>query len=143
MIKSIIVAAITCLFCQGCDSVDNEGGNFIQSLSDRMSGCYSITKGGEPEIKLTKSNQGYYGAIRKENKWEKSKKTLRRPTDEELSEVFGSDSKFIEEALVAQKGAFGLFRVREGADFEGTAPDSAYIAIVLLGGGPVYPVACN
>jgi hypothetical protein len=117
-------------------------GNNQLFQTDRMIGCYAEDSGKAPDIRVSKDSGRYRLAIREEDKWEVFPDSLRPAVPDELDDLFGDDTASVAESLIVPEGATGLFRLTRGATIGGSPVNTEYFAYIVLGGGPVYKVAC-
>jgi hypothetical protein len=117
-------------------------GNNQLLQTDKMIGCYAQEAGKGAEIRVSKDSGRYRLAIRESEKWEVFPDSLRPAVSDELDDLFGADTATVVESLIVPEGASGLFRLKKGATIEGKPVTTEYFAFIVLGGGPVYKVAC-
>ncbi|WP_205929048.1 hypothetical protein, partial [Pseudomonas viridiflava] len=60
----------------------------------------------------------------------------------DIARFFNGDADQIDKALVRPTGGFGIFHFNPGATLKGKDKDSIYMALVLIGSGPVFQVTC-
>lgn len=109
---------------------------------DKFLGCYAYMKEGRTEMRIERKDGKFFALIRQGDGWSNID-GLHIGTEKELSSLFGSDSKKINANLVADKGPFGIFYVKEGEVYGGKKAQSDYIAFLMNSGGSVYKVKCE
>lgn len=62
---------------------------------------------------------------------------------DDLMKAIKSDAGKVDMALMYQKGAFALFKFKDGAVVEKKDPTSDYMAVIFIGGRPVYQAKCE
>ena len=115
--------------------------SFASPEEDVFAGCYSLDQDNEPVLKVEIIEDTYYVSLRDYDGWAGTE-DLRPGTQQELSELFDSDSTRIKSSLVADKGLFGLFHVQTGETYSGYKAETDYIAFISHGGGSVYKIDC-
>lgn len=123
----------------GC-SKDNSAGVFS---SDPMLGCYATHARKPAEFRIEQQSGQYYVSFNRDEQWQRDATPLRESSRAEIAQFFRDDADQIDKALVRPNGGFGVFKFNPGATLKGKDKDSDYMALVLIGAGPVYRVDCG
>ena len=126
------------LLLTGCGS-DNSAGVFS---SDPMLGCYATHARKPAEFRIEQQSGQYYVSFNRDEQWQRDATPLQESSRAEIAQFFRDDADQIDKALVRPGGGVGIFKVNPGATLKGKAQDSHYMALVLIGAGPVFPVKC-
>lgn len=126
------------LLLMGCGS-DNSAGVFS---SDPMLGCYATHVRKPAEFRIEQQSGQYYVSFNRDEQWQRDATPLQASSRAEIAQFFRDDADQIDKALVRPGGGFGIFKFTPGATLKGKAKDSDYMALVLIGAGPVFPVKC-
>jgi len=108
---------------------------------DVFAGCYSLVRDGETWIKIEKPEDSYYLSLKDREGWQEAV-SLHSGSQQELSELFGSDGARIKSSLIADKGFFALFHVQAGETYSGYKAKTDYFIYILIGSGPAYKKDC-
>lgn len=126
------------LLLMGCGR-DNSAG---VSSSDPMLGCYATHVRKPAEFRIEQQSGQYYVSFNRDEQWQRDATPLQESSRAEIAQFFRDDADQIDTALVRPGGGFGIFKFNPGASLKGKAKDSDYMALVLIGAGPVFPVKC-
>ncbi|MEN5266948.1 hypothetical protein [Stenotrophomonas sp. TWI587] len=126
------------LLLTGCGK-DNSAGVFS---SDPMLGCFSTHARKPAEFRIEQQQGQYYVSFNRDEQWQRDATPLQESSRAEIAQFFRDDADQINKALVRPGGGFGIFKFNPGATLKGKAKDSDYMALVLIGAGPVFPVKC-
>ncbi|WP_216075806.1 hypothetical protein, partial [Acinetobacter indicus] len=77
------------------------------------------------------------------DQWQREPNALHKATRSEITRYFRDDAEQIDSALIRMAGGFGIFHFNKDATLNGKASDSDYMALMLIGAGPVYAVKCD
>jgi hypothetical protein len=84
----------------------------------------------------------YFVSFSRGEQWQREPNALHKATRSEISRYFRDDAEQIDGALIRMAGGFGIFHFNKDATLKGKASDSDYMALMLIGAGPVYAVNC-
>lgn len=147
MSKEVVTLAVLSLtlFLSACGGDTNSGGTgpLASVLPDKMAGCYAVKRGKPADFKVEKEDGQYYAAFRKKDDWKKENEPLVEMSSDDLMKAIKSDADKVDMALMYQKGAFALFKFKNGAVVKKKDPASDYMAVIFIGGGPVYRTDCT
>ncbi|KAF1014203.1 MAG: hypothetical protein GAK31_03227 [Stenotrophomonas maltophilia] len=119
------------------------GGGPLPSSSDPLLGCFATGARKPPDFRIEREDGRYFVAFLRNDKWERQPPPLYKASRSDISRYFRDDADQIGDALIRQSGGFGIFHFNKGATLKGKASDSDYMALMLIGAGPVYPVKCG
>ncbi len=85
----------------------------------------------------------YFVSFSRGDQWQREPNALHKATRSEISRYFRDDAEQIDSALIRMAGGFGIFHFNKDATLNGKASDSDYMALMLIGAGPVYAVKCD
>ena len=111
--------------------------------ADPLVGCFATSTRKAPEFRIEARGGQYLVAFSREHGWETDPSPLQKATPAEIQQAFGSGADQIESALVRPAGGFGIFHFAPGATLKGKDRNSDYMALVLIGAGPVFKLACG
>ena len=111
--------------------------------ADPLVGCFATSSRKAAEFRIEQEGGQYLAAFSREHGWETDPSPLQKATRAEINQAFGSGADQIESALVRPGGGFGIFHFAPGATLKGKDRNSDYMALVLIGAGPVFKVACE
>lgn len=118
-------------------------GGYLPSSSDPLLGCFATGARKPPDFRIEREDSRYYAAFLRNDKWERDPTPLYKASRSDISRYFRDDAAQIGDALIRPSGGFGIFHFNKNATLKGKASDSDYMALVLTGAGPVYPVKCD
>ncbi|MGA6538239.1 hypothetical protein ACPEH7_08875 [Stenotrophomonas sp. NPDC101269] len=110
--------------------------------ADPMLGCYATHPRKPAEFRIEQQQGRYYVSFQRDDQWHREPTPLQESTRADIARFFKDDADQIGKALVSPRGGFGLFKFNAGATLKGKALDSDYMGLLLIGAGPIYPVAC-
>lgn len=110
--------------------------------TDPLQGCFATSARKPADFRIDKEGGQYFVAFNRGDQWQREPNALHKPTSSEISRYFSDDADQIDSALIRMAGGFGIFRVKDGATLKARARDSDYMALLLIGAGPVYAVKC-
>ncbi|WMJ67647.1 hypothetical protein [Stenotrophomonas sp. 24(2023)] len=116
---------------------------YLPTSSDPLLGCFATGARKPPDFRIERDDGRYYAAFLRNETWEREQAPLYKATRNDITRYFRDDADQIGDALIRQSGGFGIFHFNKGATLKGKASDSDYMALVLIGAGPVYPVKCD
>ncbi|MGE8214723.1 hypothetical protein D3C87_355490 [compost metagenome] len=128
------------LLLGACRNADNAAG--VHS-ADPMLGCYATHPRKPAEFRIEQQQGQYYVVFNRDEQWQRDDTALQVATGAELGRYFKEDADQIDKALLRPSGGFGLFHLVPGARLSGKAGNSDYMALVLIGAGPVFKVRCG
>lgn len=111
--------------------------------ADPLVGCFATSARKAPEFRIEQSGGQYRVAFSREQAWETDPSPLQKATRAEIKQAFGSGADQIQTALVRPGGGFGIFHFAPGATLKGKHRNSDYMALVLIGAGPVFKMDCG
>jgi hypothetical protein len=128
------------LLLSACRNGDSGVGTFS---ADPLLGCFATRPRTPAEFRIEHQQGQYYVAFRRDAHWQRDDTALQVSTRADIGRFFNDDADQIDKALVRPTGGFGLFHLTPGATLKGKAKDSDYMALVLIGAGPVFQVRCE
>ena len=111
--------------------------------TDPLQGCFATSARKPADFRIDKEGGQYFVAFNRGDQWQREPNALHKPTSSEISRYFSDDADQIDSALIRMAGGFGIFHFNKDAMLKGKASDSDYMALMLIGAGPVYAVKCN
>lgn len=111
--------------------------------SDPMLGCFATSARKAAEFRIEKEGGQYYVSFEREGQWQREPNALYKASRSDIQQYFRDDAEQIDSALIRLAGGFGIFHLRNGASLKARARDSDYMALLLIGAGPVYAVKCE
>jgi len=104
--------------------------------ADPLQGCFATSARKPADFRIDKEGGQYFVSFSRGAQWQREPNALHKATSSEISRYFRDDADQID-------GGFGIFRVKDGATLKARARDSDYMALLLIGAGPVYAVKCQ
>jgi hypothetical protein len=104
--------------------------------ADPLQGCFATG------ARNDKEGGQYFVSFSRGEQWQREPNALHKATRSEISRYFRDDAEQIDGALIRMAGGFGIFHFNKDATLKGKASDSDYMALMLIGAGPVYAVNC-
>jgi hypothetical protein len=120
---------------------DNSAGPGTFS-SDPLLGCYATHPRKPAEFRIEQEQGVYFVSFNRDEQWQRDSTPLQLSSRADIARFFKDDADQIDKALVRPNGGFGIFHFNSGATLKGKDKDSDYMALVLIGAGPVFQVAC-
>lgn len=111
--------------------------------ADPMTGCFATGPRKAVDFRVESHGGQHRLALYRKGGWQPQQEPLRRASPAEVARYFPNDSGQIASALLGQNGAFGLFRLAEGAALKGRDRNSDFMALLVIGAGPVYRRSCS
>ncbi len=111
--------------------------------SDALQGCFATSPRRTADFRIEREGSQYFVSFNRDGQWQRDPNGLHKATSSEISRYFRDDAAQIDSALIRMAGGFGLFHFNSGATLKGKASDSDYMALMLIGAGPVYAVKCD
>lgn len=111
--------------------------------ADPMTGCFATGPRKAVEFRVEHQAGQYQLALYQQGRWQPQSEPLRPASPAEVARYFPEDSAQIASGLLGQNGAFGLFRLAQGAALKSRDRNSDFMAQLLIGVGPVYRRSCN
>ncbi|AWH52093.1 hypothetical protein C1924_02260 [Stenotrophomonas sp. ESTM1D_MKCIP4_1] len=119
------------------------GGTQLPFSSDPLQGCFTTSTRKPAEFRIDKEGGQYFVSFERNGQWHREPNALDQATRSDVARYFPDDAQQIDSALLRRSGGFGLFHTRRGASMKAKAGDSDYMALLLIGAGPVYAVKCE
>lgn len=119
------------------------GGTQLTFSSDPLQGCFSTSTRKPAEFRIDKEGSQYFVSFERDGHWQREPNALSQASRSDIARYFRDDAEQIDSALLRRAGGFGLFHTRRGASLKAKASDSDYMALLLIGAGPVYAVKCE
>jgi hypothetical protein len=124
-------------------SACRDGNNGPSMLSsDPMLGCFSTHPRKPAEFRIEQQQGQYFVSFNRDDQWQRDTTPLQVSSRADIARFFKDDVDQIDKALVRPTGGFGIFHFNPGATLKGKDKDSDYMALVLIGAGPVFQVSC-
>lgn len=127
------------LLLSACRDRDNAAGVFS---SDPLLGCFATHPRKPAEFRIEQQQGQYFVSFNRDEQWQRDTTPLQLSSRADIARFFKDDADQIDKALVRPTGGFGIFHFNPGATLKGKDKDSDYMALVLIGAGPVFQVSC-
>ena len=127
------------LLLSACRDRDNTAGVFS---SDPLLGCFATHPRKPAEFRIEQQQGQYFVSFNRDEQWQRDTTPLQLSSRADIARFFKDDADQIDKALVRPTGGFGIFHFNPGATLKGKDKDSDYMALVLIGAGPVFQVTC-
>ncbi|MBT2768049.1 hypothetical protein J7J08_10420 [Stenotrophomonas sp. ISL-67] len=127
------------LLLSACRDRDNAAGVFS---SDPLLGCFATHPRKPAEFRIEQQQGQYFVSFNRDEQWQRDTTPLQLSSRADIARFFNDDADQIDKALVRPTGGFGIFHFNPGATLKGKDKDSDYMALVLIGAGPVFQVTC-
>lgn len=127
------------LLLSACRDRDNAAGVFS---SDPLLGCFATHPRKPAEFRIEQQQGQYFVSFNRDEQWQRDTTPLQLSSRADIARFFKDDADQIDKALVRPTGSFGIFHFNPGATLKGKDKDSDYMALVLIGAGPVFQVTC-
>lgn len=127
------------LLLSACGDRDNAAGMFS---SDPLLGCFATHPRKPAEFRIEQQQGQYFVSFNRDEQWQRDATPLQLSSRADIARFFNDDAHQIDKALVRPTGGFGIFHFNPGATLKGKDKDSDYMALVLIGAGPVFQVTC-
>lgn len=127
------------LLLSACRDRDNAVG---MSSSDPLLGCFATHPRKPAEFRIEQQQGQYFVSFNRDEQWQRDTTPLQLSSRADIARFFNDDADQIDKALVRPTGGFGIFHFNPGATLKGKDKDSDYMALVLIGAGPVFQVTC-
>lgn len=127
------------LLLSACGDRDNAAGVFS---SDPLLGCFATHPRKPAEFRIEQQQGQYFVSFNRDEQWQRDATPLQLSSRADIARFFNDDADQIDKALVRPTGGFGIFHFNPGATLKGKDKDSDYMALVLIGAGPVFQVTC-
>lgn len=111
--------------------------------SDPLQGCFATHPRKPAEFRIDKEGGQYFVSFERDGQWQREPNALYKASRSDVARYFRDDAEQIDGALIRTAGGFGIFHARQGASLKAKASDSDYMALLLIGAGPVYAVKCD
>lgn len=111
--------------------------------SDPMLGCYATHPRKPAEFRIEQRQGQYHVSFNRDEQWQRDDTALQVSSRSDIARFFKDDADQIDKALVRPSGGFGIFHFNPGATLKGKDKSSDYMALVLIGAGPVFKVRCG
>lgn len=128
------------LLLGACGNHDNGTGVFS---ADPLLGCYATHARKPAEFRIEQQQGQYFASFNRDEQWQRDPTALQVSSRADIARYFKDDADQIDKALVRPNGGFGIFHFNPGATLKGKDKDSDYMALVLIGAGPVFKVRCG
>lgn len=128
------------LLLSACRDRDNAAGVIS---SDPLLGCFATHPRKPAEFRIEQQQGQYFVSFNRDEQWQRDTTPLQLSSRADIARFFKDDADQIDKALVRPTGGFGIFHFNPGATLKGKDKDSDYMALVLIGAGPVFPVRCS
>ncbi|MGF6419684.1 hypothetical protein ABH900_003198 [Stenotrophomonas sp. AN71] len=120
------------------------GGNTgLPFSADPLQGCFATSARKPADFRIEKEGGQYFVSFNRDGQWQREPSALHKASTSEISRYFRDDAAQIDSALIRMAGGFGIFHFNKSASLKGKASDSDYMALMLIGAGPVYAVRCD
>jgi len=119
------------------------GGTQLPFSSDPLQGCFTTSTRKPAEFRIDKEGGQYFVSFERDGHWQREPNALSQASRSDIARYFRDDAEQIDSALLRRAGGFGLFHTTRGASLKAKASDSDYMALLLIGAGPVYAVKCD
>lgn len=119
------------------------GGPQLPFSSDPLQGGFATGARKPAEFRIDKEGGQYFVAFERDGRWQREPNALTQASRSDITRYFRDDAEQIDNALIRSAGGFGLFHTKKGASLKAKAGDSDYMALLLIGAGPVYAVKCE
>lgn len=140
MRRSLLIFLLAPALLAGCRNDDGGVGVFS---SDPMLGCYATNARKPADFRIDQQQGKYYVSFQRDAQWQREAQPLQESSRAQIAQFFNNDADQIDKALVRPTGGFGIFHFNPGATLKGKDKDSDYMALVLIGAGPVFKVNCD
>ncbi len=140
MRRSLLLLLLAPALLTGCRNDDGGVGVFS---SDPMLGCYATNARKPADFRIDQQQGKYYVSFKRDAQWQREPQPLQESSRAQIAQFFNDDADQIDKALVRPTGGFGIFHFNPGATLKGKDKDSDYMALVLIGAGPVFKVNCD
>lgn len=137
--RPVLCLLLSAPLLTACGNQDSGVGVFS---SDPMLGCYATHARKPAEFRIEQQQGRYLVSFNRDEQWQRDPTALQVSTRADIARFFKDDADQIDKALVHPNGGFGIFHFNAGATLKGKAKDSDYMALVLIGAGPVFKVRC-
>lgn len=127
------------LLLSACRDRGNAAGVFS---SDPLLGCFATHPRKPAEFRIEQQQGQYFVSFNRDEQWQRDTTPLQLSSRADIARFFKDDADQIDKALVRPTGGFGIFHFNPGATLKGKDKDSDYMALVLIGAGPVFQVTC-
>lgn len=111
--------------------------------SDPLLGCYATHSRKPAEFRIEQLRGQYFVSFHRDDQWQRDPTALQVSSRADIARYFKDDAAQIDKALVRPSGGFGIFHFNPGATLKGKAKNSDFMALVLIGAGPVFKVNCG
>lgn len=128
------------LLLGACGNHDDGAGVFS---ADPLLGCYATHARKPAEFRIEQQQGQYFVSFNRDEQWQRDPTALQVSSRADIARYFKDDADQIDNALVRPNGGFGIFHFNPGATLKGKDKDSDYMALVLIGAGPVFKVRCG
>ncbi|WP_369969717.1 hypothetical protein AB8E26_05530 [Stenotrophomonas rhizophila] len=128
------------LLLGACGNHDNGAGVFS---ADPLLGCYATHARKPAEFRIEQQQGQYFVSFNRDAQWQRDPTALQVSSRADIARYFKDDADQIDKALVRPNGGFGIFHFNPGATLKGKDKNSDYMALVLIGAGPVFKVRCG
>ncbi len=128
------------LLLGACGNHDNGAGVFS---ADPLLGCYATHARKPAEFRIEQQQGQYFVSFNRDAHWQRDPTALQVSSRADIARYFKDDADQIDKALVRPNGGFGIFHFNPGATLKGKDKNSDYMALVLIGAGPVFQVRCG
>lgn len=119
------------------------GDTHLPFSSDPLLGCFATSSRRAAEFRIDKDGGQYFVSFERNGSWQREPNALYKASRSDIGQYFPDDAQQIDSALIRSAGGFGLFHAKDGATLKAKARDSDYMALLLIGAGPVYAVKCE
>lgn len=128
------------LLLGACRNPDTGAGVFS---ADPLLGCYATHARKPAEFRIEQQQGQYFVSFNRDEQWQRDPTALQVSSRADITRYFKDDAEQIDKALVRPTGGFGIFHFNPGATLKGKDKNSDYMALVLIGAGPVFKVRCG
>jgi len=111
--------------------------------ADPLQGCFATGARKPADFRVDKEGGQYFVSFERDSHWQREPNALSQASRSDIARYFRDDAEQIDSALIRRSGGFGLFHTKRGASLKAKASDSDYMALLLIGAGPVYAVKCD
>lgn len=135
----ILILLPSVVLLSACGDRNNSPG---MVSSDPLLGCFATHPRKPAEFRIEQQQGQYFVSFNRDDQWQRDSTPLQVSSRADIARFFNDDADQIDKALVRPTGGFGIFHFNPGATLKGKDKDSDYMALVLIGAGPVFQVSC-
>jgi len=111
--------------------------------TDPMTGCFATGPRRSVDFRVDHQGGQYRLSLFRDGQWQPQDEPLHPASAAELARYFPDNGEQIASALLGHNGAFGLFLLVPEATLKSRDRNSDYLALLVIGTGPVYRRHCD